>query len=900
MVITNPSQTYYPESVLFKQKISAATSLILMFMLLFPGCGKPTVDHWSEFIPGSSLYLIVPEENNTLSQMLDAPYMPMFDDISPAAVQLVSTLQDETETPIQVEALLLYPDTSNEWQPVWITRTVEGLKDQLTSLYQRDFEQNRYEFERYTVEKLFLPDRVIFLIEVGEWFVFSESSLAIENILRTVSGTSQPVSLSRDQIAPGSVIFNTSSLDVWVKQLAHVSLRPNLTEIFKGTNPASFRFHQGNGEWEWQMRSSLKLDNEKSNLIRLFSSVPESFTLDRYISVNAAAFALFRSDPVRLSLDNLETELDADEYLTENDHYIRDLRQHLGHEVGFVSFADSGPESDSEYLYLRTIQSPSGVMSVLDRLESEGLVTKADRIYHITSKKLGKLFGSEINPMDNFYITVYDQVVALSQRNGLAESVGGDAERRRVMFYDDDYSKIRNSNPNSLSSIVYVDGPRFSRFIQPWLDPVNYFGSFSGSFDQFVITTELQADEESMQVNLTNFEREHTERPNREQWVFPLGDADIAGPAVLADITGSGRNEVVFSTDEGSVYVLASDGTAIVQMLTNDDIPIGQPVVYDWYGNNQNVIMQAAGDKVYAWNQNGDLLPNFPVVLNEEITTPLTVKDVTGNGMAEMIIATADRNVHILNARGQALSGWPQSTNSVVRSRPLIESIRGQQALLVFAENALHGWNVNGQLLSNYPVFLSAQMQGSPAKYNNHILGSGLDGSLYSVGPSALFADTLSTTHMSETVYVQSLPVSNSSLNSTPTVHDEMLRGDDGLYREDLILLQSSNGSVFLYNTTGELRFSESLGQPGSASFSPKIADINGDERRDVVALADFGRLYAWDLLSAERHLDLPTAGMRHPLISDFYGDGNPEIIAQTREGLQCWTIFFTRREAAE
>ncbi len=190
------------------------------------------------------------------------------------------------------------------------------------------------------------------------------------------------------------------------------------------------------------MRSAIKLENEKSDLIRLFSTAPESFILDRYISVNAAAFALFRSDPIRLSLEELETELDADEYLAENDRYIRDLRQHLGHEVGFVSFVDSGPDSDSEYLYLRTIQSSGGVISVLNELESAGVVTRDGRTYHISSKKLGKLLGSEINPMDNFYMTVYDRVVALSQRDGLAESVGGDADRRRVMYYDDDYSRI--------------------------------------------------------------------------------------------------------------------------------------------------------------------------------------------------------------------------------------------------------------------------------------------------------------------------------------------------------------------------------------------------------------------------------------------------------------------------
>jgi hypothetical protein len=66
---------------------------------------------------------------------------------------------------------------------------------------------------------------------------------------------------------------------------------------------------------------------------------------------------LFRSDPIRLSLDEIELNTKQMNIFAEKDRLIRNIRQNLGHEVGFVSFADSGPDSDSEYLYLRTIQS---------------------------------------------------------------------------------------------------------------------------------------------------------------------------------------------------------------------------------------------------------------------------------------------------------------------------------------------------------------------------------------------------------------------------------------------------------------------------------------------------------------------------------------------------------------
>jgi outer membrane protein assembly factor BamB len=882
------------------KEIFRVVGLFIISFLIMKGCGKPTADHWSELIPGSTLFIIVPDHETSLEQMLAAPYIPWFDDISPAAFQLVSAVQRDIEVPIITEALLLYPDTSIDWQPVWITRRIDGITEKLSSQYQLEFEQNRYSFNRHTIEKLFMADRIMFIIDIGDYTVLSESSLAIENILRTISKQNPAIQLRADQIEAGSIIFNTPSLDIWIKQIAQVSYRPYLAGIFKGTSPVSFRFLNGENEpWQWQLRGELSLESDKSALVQYFSEEAGSYQLERYIPANASSFSLFRSDPLRVPVDDIEPVTDADVFLHNEGRYTRDLKQHLGNEAAFVSFANSGPASSSEFLYLRIVQNPNAIRSIFDELAASNIAVRDENTYFFNSLILGRLLGSELNPADNFYVTVYDRVIAIAQRKGLAESIVGDAERRRVMLFDDQYSRVRRSFTQPISALFYTDATRFSQYVQPWLYPQNYMGTLAGIIDQLTITTTLQPGGDKLDINITNFEREQTSRPFREHWVFPLGDADITGTPVLADITGSNRNEVIFSTENGTVYVLASDGTVVAQMETDNSIPAGSPVVYDWYGNNQNVIMQAAGNRVYAWNRTGELLPNFPVILNEEITTPLTIMDVTGNGVAEMIVATADRSIHILNSRGTAISGWPQNTNTVVSSRPLIRELNGQVSLFAFAENALHAWNINGQRRNGFPVFLPAQLNGSPVIYGRHLIGAGMDGSLYSVGTLPLFDDNLSSLHRSDSLYIQSVSVSNSSLNSTPVVHDLMLRGEDGLFREDLILVQSSNGSLYLYNEQGELRFAESMGQPGSSLFMPTINDINSDQRMDVITLSDFGRLYAWDVTSAERHLDLPTFSMRYPLISDFFRDGNKQVIAQTREGLQTWTINFTRRESS-
>lgn len=854
-------------------------------------------------VPESVLAVIVPEDNHFLSEFLTAPYLPLLDDITPSAFQIITNVQENSESPIRVNALLLYPDTSNDWQPLWITDQVPGLKSRLTSLYQRDFEQNQYEFLGSTIEKLFLADRVLFFVEIGLYTLFSESSLAIESVLKTIHGEENSLNLNLQSVTGGAIILNTPAMDIWTKQMAQVAFRPILNDIFHGSSPAILQLNQSDeSEWNWQFTGKMQIQNDRSTLIKSVSSVPQNFTLDRYIPMNAAAFSIFRLDPDVLTEMDFELTHETDQFLEENSGMIQAIQQNFGDEVAFVAFAESGPISSSEYLFLRSVRNPSPIRDFLDDLTERDLILKDNNTYTIDSQILGKLFGSEMSSMENFSLTFFGEVISIAERKGLAESIGGDSERRRVMFFDDDYAEVRNSLGGSLSSIFYMNSSHFSVYIQPWLYPQNYFNRVVSNLDDFVIATRMQPGSNELEITISNFERELSERPNQEQWTFSLGGADLSGKPLFANLSGSVREEIVFSTVNNSVYLLASDGTAVVQNSTNEDIPIGSPVTYDWYGNNQNVIMQAAGNKVYAWNRSGDLLPNFPVSVGEEITTPLTVMDFTGNGVAEMILATADRNIHILNARGQAINGWPQSTNSVVRFAPLITELNGTKSLFVFAENTLHGWYVNGLRRTGFPQFLPSQMQGRPEKFENHLLGAGLDGNLYSIGIESLFSDSLSTTDQSEPLIVQSLVVSNNSLNVTPNQAEVLYRELNGteLIRDNLIVLQSSNGSIFLYQPNGELVFTRSLGQPSSETHRPAILDINGDGRQDLVALADFGRLYAWDILSGQRHLDLPATGMSYPVISDYLGNGNMEIIALTRNGIQAWTIYSTRFESFE
>lgn len=871
-----------------------------MIALSLPGCSGDDSGHWSRLVPDTAPFVIVPEQNSTIRDILEGTYIPLFDDITPTAVQLVSDIDNIPDGNANVEAIILYPDTSNDWQPVWIIQPLPGMLKYLKENYQREFAQNNYTFGKFTVEKLFISDREIFAVDTGNYIIFSESSLGVEHSLRTLNGTRRAMELTTQHTQPGSFITNTNSLDNWVIQLAQVTHRPNLRGTFSGGKPIAFNFNEiEEAEWEWRLSGNLSFEGTPSTLLRGIQSPPGDFQLDRFISTNAAAFSILRLEPRMVppnGMTNFVFELD--EYLYNNPETYQNIAETLSPEVAFVAFAESGAESTSEYMFLRHLNNASGLRSTLTELAGRDDVARDGSTFTVQSQLLGQLLGSELNQMISYHIHITGNVAVLAQRKGLAEGVGGDASRRSVMYYDDDYMMVKDDLGSGLSSLTYVDAQRFGTYVQPWLYPQNYLNALVSNLDVMILSSAASADGSSTDIDITSYQREVTDEPYRERWAFPVASGEITGTPVLADITGSSRDEVIFSTSSGSVYVVATDGTQVMQLDTRDDTPVGAPVVYDWYGNNQNVILQAAGNNIYAWNMNGEILPNFPLSLNEDITTPLTIKDVTRNGIAEVVVGTADRNLHILNSRGQPVSGWPQSVNTVITEKPLITTVNNIRSIFATAENAIHGWSINGQVRDGYPIFLDTPLHGTLGIHQSHLLGAGQNGSLYSIGTSPMFSDTLSNYISEDSLYVQQLQVSTGGLNSTPKTEDTLLRDDDGFYREDLIVVQSSNGSLFLYNTEGVLRFTKSLGQPSSGNVPPMILDINRDQRLDIVALADFGRLYAWNILTQERLYGLPTTGMSYPLIADLYNDGNNEIIAFTRDGLRCWTILRTRTES--
>lgn len=879
-----------PTLIPFMQRTPGHIITFFCILLLW-GCSGPQQQSWMHLIPKEITFVIVPKTDVDFTTISTENYSTILDDLTPAALGQVSSLPEPVLSQLRLKALAMYPAGSTESQFIWIAQSTTFLDDWAPGLYE-PFEQNNYLFNEIIIHKLHINDAILFAAQIHDWVIISQSSRAVERSLGAYLGVGPSIDLPAEPTA-GQLILNSEEIDHWVQQFVAVGYRPMIMDSFIGLSPVSLQYIPNTaGASGFRFEGSLQLkDTTRAVLVDALTGENKELSLDRFVASNSAAFGLFR---LPASYDNSMPAFNPsplDSLLAQDDNLFRNLSLTLDSEFGVVVFPESGLLANGEFLFLRKMSGLASFKNQMDTFADSSLVIKQGDSYYIRSATLARLIGSELAPFNDFYLSFSRDVAVISKRRGLSESVEADRTRRRTVYYDESYNAAKRTLPTSVSGFVWSHSSDLLKFIDPFLMPNNTLRGLLGSYDITSMSFSRRANSDLVDFTFKSETEEGSIQPYDELWVLPINQEELTGKPVIADIVGSSADEIIFSTQTGNVEALAFDGTSVMQASTGTDIPIGSPVLYDWYGNGQPIIIQAAGTKIYAWNEGGNPLPQFPIEIGERISAPIVVTDVLRNGIPEIIVATENRKIHVIDGRGQNVRGWPQFTNAIVTKQPVFEQVDDSWSIWVFSQNILHSWLRNGLVRPGYPTFINASFTSEPLIFKNQILGAASDGYMYSIGQSPSFKDSLAISIQMDSISIKALYATNSPLNKIAVKPNVLMRDSSGFYRADLFMAQSINGSLMLFNQNGELEITHNMGQPASESYAPQILDINGDNLDELIALADFGRLFAWEVLTSQRLFTIPTSGMKYPVIADLNDDGLYELIASTREGLRCWTI---------
>ena len=878
--------------------VSTIRQFILLTLVTVFGwsCSEPQVDHWIEAVPESTPALFVLDGQEPLDIKLNDPLSVIVAQASRTDnAEILRLFSESGQSGLSVEALAIVPSNADEWKPVWIMRAPNGTAKQASIRYSRPQTASGYSFQRTRIYMLFVSDRlVIYALQSGSYMFVSESSFALESFARTISGNLNSMDLNPNELTPGKWMFNLVHMSNLVATETEVRYRPLLSDRFTGSGIAKLTVTQDLAGT--QLSGTMKVDlSRASNLIRTLTTSNHRTIMDRYVSEDAALAAFFHSKATHLPALTQPTELD--DFLTTGEYERQRFDNTMGNHVAFVAFGSSGFLGASEFAYIRQVERADQLRSVLDEWAQLGLVQREGDRYIVDSVVVSWLISGGLSQMGIFHLALDNDILVATQSPALISKLFTDKDRRRTLFYTETYLNARTAFSDEVASFIFTRNESLFQFLQPVLNPIQSTGLILDQFDVGALAFQHDPNSDSVNVEFKTYRVEQESQPYNDHWLVGLDGTELSGFPVLADIAGTPRTEILIATQGGMVAVIAADGTTVFRVSTGTDRPIGSPIVVDWYANNQMAVIQGAGSRIYGWSNNGVALPGFPIRLNETLTAPILITDVTRNGIPEIIAATSNRQLHVLNQRGENIKGWPQSLNASIRNQPQVVSWLGSTTIIAYSENVLFAFETNGSVKSGFPLFNRAPFRGEFMIYNDFLLGGLADGTLVSIGRGTLFpiglAPIIATTGQSGgDLTTQGIPLAENGIAIRPTVSTHTIRLDSTTsVTEPVIFALSDAGSLFGVNLQGQLRFSESIGNPAIPGHPPLVIDIDRNGQAEIIGITSFGRMYAWELTTTERYLEIPTTNLHFPIISDINGNGNNELIAGTQDGLRAWTM---------
>lgn len=341
-------------------------------------------------------------------------------------------------------------------------------------------------------------------------------------------------------------------------------------------------------------------------------------------------------------------------------------------------------------------------------------------------------------------------------------------------------------------------------------------------------------------------------------WPQDLDDDDGASSSpALADLDNDGDLEIVVGTFKdlngnygyiyARVYVFHHDGTRYDGWPVYDVDSYGvlsSPAIGDIDNDGGLEIIAAGRDthNIYAWDDDGTIVPGFPVALSGLIESSPTLADVDDDGDLEIFIATSSEKVYGLHHDGTFLAGWPQNMGggSTERSSPSIGDIDGDGDLEIVCGSAYHkvyAWHHDGSNVAGWPQ---------------------------STGTSGAFAQ------------------------GTPALAD--MDGDGSIE-----IIASAYTGLFVWDDDGTLH----TGYPaytGMTRSSPVVADLDLDGDIEVIVGSHNDSLYAWDLTGTFNPDNIHWSSFRHDLYNSGYYywgtvgiEGDTEVtIGSTLFGFSC------------
>ncbi len=211
---------------------------------------------------------------------------------------------------------------------------------------------------------------------------------------------------------------------------------------------------------------------------------------------------------------------------------------------------------------------------------------------------------------------------------------------------------------------------------------------------------------------------------------FTLPGYFVAG-TIFHDMDNNGDKEIILVRRDGYVFYLTSEGNNITNwpMQVNDSVNFNQPVVEDInYDDELDIIVCTDTGMIYAWNQNGSLVENFPRNLaltypeeedDEWIREMPIVDDFDNDGKMELFAASTISYIYGISLDPHTNKTWVApiliSLYDTVQGIAYDLDNDGKKEVIQYTSNGLSVFKVREELEEVFSFYGGGNFYGTPA-----------------------------------------------------------------------------------------------------------------------------------------------------------------------------------------
>jgi len=490
---------------------------------------------------------------------------------------------------------------------------------------------------------------------LGEWTAVSSRSRTIEQALRSANGTLPYMKITNE---PGFHV-NAGEFGRLVAPLATPAHRADLAKSFQGLGVVHIRPSGNPTNPEWTIQ--VPLTGNASRLVHYLMSgstresasfgVPPGMTMSmvwndphgsrRYDSLRSTGQS---AETLRLATDALAAQLSPE----------------------VAMYVSEAPSVGVAYVRKANMSAIGGIFA---ELYQRGVLDGDREVFVGRDPALARAICSGLCDLSRYAIGLRDDGVVISSSETLvrrlmvSDSAGSSLDSRVPAAGDGSNGEAGSYGWVDVSSVISA-----ARAIG-WMPSDRPVPGILRRFATIAYSVQTRSNTMAINIKLSTGANAPTRTDLVLAWQYPLrGDVLVSEP-VLAVLNGNPT--ILATTSTGRVLAIGSDGTLQFEVTTGTQVPVGGVEIYDWYANRSPVVVQAAGSAIYAWSPSGSLLPGFPFVLDSPISAPILITDVDGNAEPEILAATDDERLHLINRDGRGVAGWPVYTDGMVVERPV-------------------------------------------------------------------------------------------------------------------------------------------------------------------------------------------------------------------------------------